>query len=119
MGITGLGGVLLNVSDPARSRRFYGELLGLRLSMEPDDHTAVYDLGDTSLVIHGHGEYDGSTAPGSEDAGATILFLSVDDVDAMVGTLRGQGVTVLSEPTDQPWGNRDAALLDPDDSRSI
>jgi uncharacterized glyoxalase superfamily protein PhnB len=69
---------------------------------------------NTSLVVHGHGEYEGSTAPGSEDAGATILFLSVDDVDAMVETLRGQGVMVLSEPADQPWGDRDAAVLDPD-----
>jgi catechol 2,3-dioxygenase-like lactoylglutathione lyase family enzyme len=111
-----LGSVFLNVSDIERSRRFYGGLLGLPEVVQPDDHTSVYGLGgDVSLVIHGHGEYAGAAVPpGIEDPGATILFLTVVDVDAAVEALRAAGVTVRSEPTDQPWGARDAAVLDPD-----
>jgi catechol 2,3-dioxygenase-like lactoylglutathione lyase family enzyme len=112
----GLGSVFLNVSSIEASRRFYGELLGLPLLAEPDDHTSIYGLraGDASLVVHGHGEYAGTRPPGLMDAGATIVFLTVADVDAAVDELRGAGVTVAAEPVDQPWGARDAAVLDPD-----
>jgi lactoylglutathione lyase len=109
-----LGSVFLNVSDIEASRRFYGELLGLPLRSQPDDHTSVYELGEASLVIHGHDEYADTSPPGIMEAGATILFLSVADVDAAVEELRAAGVTLVAEPTDQPWGARDAAVLDPD-----
>ena len=110
-----LGSVLLNVSDVERSRRFYGALLGLPLRSQPDDHTSVYGLGpDVSLVIHGHGEYAGTEPPAIDDPAATILFLTVEDVDAAVEELRAADVPIVREPTDQPWGARDAAVLDPD-----
>lgn len=110
-----LSSVFLNVSDIERSRRFYGELLGLPHRLDPDGHTSVYAFGtDVSLVIHGHGEYGGTMPPGIEDPGATILFLTVDDVDAAVEDLRAAGITVRGEPKDQPWGARDASILDPD-----
>lgn len=36
-----------------------------------------------------------------------------DDVDAAVDKLRRQGVPVLREPADQPWGERMAYVADP------
>jgi len=109
-----LDAVFLNVSDIELSRRFYGELLGLPLQIEPDDHSSVYALGEVSLVVHAHDEHAGTSPPGIEDPGATVLFLAVDDVDRAVEELRGAGVTISQEPVDQPWGARDAAVLDPD-----
>jgi len=107
--------VLLNVSDLEPSRRFYGELLGMRVQFAPeDDHVVVFDAGTTSLVLHGHGEYAEAGAPGPDQAGAVLLFFAVDDVDAAVAELRAAGVTVTQEPVDQSWGERDAAVLDPD-----
>jgi lactoylglutathione lyase len=38
----------------------------------------------------------------------------VDDVDDTVSALREQGVGVLLEPTDEPWGERNAGVLDVD-----
>ena len=32
----------------------------------------------------------------------------------VVSRLRAQGVGVLLEPTDEPWGERNAGILDPD-----
>ena len=36
------------------------------------------------------------------------------DVDEALGELRDKGVPVLQEAMDEPWGERDAAVLDPD-----
>lgn len=114
MRINGLSSVLLNVSDLEPSRRFYGELLGLPAAGGPDDHVLVFSAGSVSLVLHAHGEYGGASVPGPEDPGAVLLFLGADDVDAAVEELRGAGVTIASEPADQPWGERTATVLDPD-----
>ncbi|MGH8987300.1 MAG: VOC family protein [Acidimicrobiales bacterium] len=37
----------------------------------------------------------------------------VDDVDAHFERTEGQGASVLTAPTDQPWGVRSYAVLDP------
>jgi lactoylglutathione lyase len=42
------------------------------------------------------------------------LFVYVDAVDALVDELRADGVTVLADPSDMPWGERVAAVTDPD-----
>ena len=114
MKIGGLDSVLLNVSNLERSRRFYGELLGLQRVAEPDDHVVVFAAGSSSLVLHAHGEFGDQKIPGPEDPGAVLLFLRTDDVDGAVEELRDAGVTVAAEPVDQPWGERTATVLDPD-----
>jgi lactoylglutathione lyase len=42
------------------------------------------------------------------------LFVYVDGLDALVDELRADGVTVLADPADMPWGERLAAVTDPD-----
>lgn len=42
------------------------------------------------------------------------LFVYVPDVDALVGTLREAGATVLRPPEDMPWGERLAYVADPE-----
>ena len=61
-----------------------------------------------------------STWPG-EQYGAAVgdgvrfeLFVYVEDVDELVERLRRAGVAVLREPADMPWGERVAAVADPD-----
>lgn len=114
--VEGLESVLLNISDLAASKRFYGELLGLPLLHEMEEgHVSVLAVGgDTALVLHHHPENAGVHPPGPEDPGATILSLMVSDLDGAVEELRASGVEVAAEPADQPWGMRTAAVLDPD-----
>lgn len=116
MRVTGVSSVLLNISDLARSKRFYGELLGLPLAFETDDHhVAVFGAGGTSVVLHHHEELaDQGSPPGQDEPGAVMLFLRVEDVDAAAEELRAAGVEIVSEPTDQEWGQREASVLDPD-----
>jgi uncharacterized glyoxalase superfamily protein PhnB len=42
------------------------------------------------------------------------MFAYVDDVDSLVQDLRAEGATVLRGPADMPWGERAAAIADPD-----
>jgi lactoylglutathione lyase len=42
------------------------------------------------------------------------MFVYVDDVDALMDALRSEGVPVLREPADMPWGERIATIQDPD-----
>ena len=42
------------------------------------------------------------------------LFVYVDDVDTVVDELRGDGVVVLREAEDMPWGERVGYVADPD-----
>jgi lactoylglutathione lyase len=44
------------------------------------------------------------------------LFVYVDGVDELVEGMRADGVTVLREPADMPWGERVAYVADPDEN---
>ena len=45
--------------------------------------------------------------------GELAVFLQVDDLDKTFESLRAAGTEILQEPTDQPYGIRDAGVRDP------
>jgi lactoylglutathione lyase len=49
-------------------------------------------------------------------SGASALYTYVDDVDAAIGRARQAGAAV-DEAEDKPWGDRVAAVTDPDGYR--
>jgi lactoylglutathione lyase len=53
------------------------------------------------------------TAAGA-DRRAISLWVYATDCDAAVARLRADGVPILEEPADQPWGERVARVRDPD-----
>src|SRR5258707_2666558 len=69
---------------------------------------AEYKIGDSMLMIGGGGKgsnWKGSPAPGA-------LHLYVEDVDARYERALQAGATSLMAPTDQEYGDRDAAIAD-------
>jgi hypothetical protein len=42
------------------------------------------------------------------------MFVYADDVDGLLADLRAEGITVLRDPADMPWGERIASIADPD-----
>lgn len=106
--------VLLRPQDPARSRRFYAETLGLAVYREfgPPEHPGVvFFLGQGFLELSGSCE-DGS-------GGAVALWLQVRDVAAEEARLRKAGVTVLREARAEPWGLVELWIADPDGHRIV
>jgi uncharacterized glyoxalase superfamily protein PhnB len=43
-----------------------------------------------------------------------LVHLYVADVDAWYAELRSRSVNVAFPPRDEPWGNRDLRIVDPD-----
>ncbi len=109
--VQGLQTVVLHVADVNRAAAFYEKALGLPRVYEHRGRVAV-GLGPTRLLLHPT-ELD-SADIGLARHGRAELYLSVADVDASLDHLRTCGVPVLQEAADEPWGERDAAVLDPD-----
>ncbi|MFF0434140.1 VOC family protein [Streptomyces sp. NPDC004327] len=106
--------ILLRPADPERSRRFYGEALGLAVYREfgtgPERGT-VYFLGGGFLELSGR-----AAAP--PPVPELRLWLQVADVRAVYEELRGkEDVRVLREPVTEPWGLIEMWLADPDGVR--
>ncbi len=104
--INGLQTIVLFVSDVQRAARFYRDQLGLEQVYEQDDRVALR-CGPTRLLLHPAEEIE--RGPWNVE-----LYFQVVDVDECLSQLRAQGVGVLLEPTDEPWGERNAGVLDPD-----
>jgi predicted enzyme related to lactoylglutathione lyase len=103
--------VLLRPSDPARSRAFYRDVLGLAVYREfgpPDDPGLVFFLGNGLLEVSGRAE---------GPVHGVVLWLQVRDVAAEVDRLAAAGVPVLREPRREPWGLVEGWIADPDGVR--
>jgi lactoylglutathione lyase len=109
--VQGLRTVVIHVADVSRAAAFYEHALGLPRVYEHRGRIAV-QVGEARLLLH-PSDLD-STDIAAARHGHTELYLGVPDVDGALGELRDKGVPVLQEPTDEPWGERDAAILDPD-----
>jgi predicted enzyme related to lactoylglutathione lyase len=105
--------VLLHPTDPARSRAFYRDVLGLAVYREfgpPDEPGLVFFTGNGLLEVSGR-----SDGP----AGGVALWLQVRDVAAEVDRLVTAGVPILRAPRQEPWGLVEAWLADPDGVRIV
>lgn len=74
------------------------------------DHRAQLGFGDGALIVADatHGR-----RPPDPDAGiAHSVMVRVDDVDAHCATARAAGARILSEPADQPFGERQYTAAD-------
>jgi lactoylglutathione lyase len=103
---------ILVTADLRAALGFYRDLLGAKVSYEfpaPDGEPGYVglELGEAHLGIG----RDPSAAP--ETSERFSLWVYADDCDAAVARLRAAGVTIVEEPTDQPWGERVARVLDP------
>jgi len=109
--VTGIRTVALYVANPATARRFYEDLLHLPVVAEHHGRVQL-DAGGVRLLLHPTDTDTDDRAQARH--GRTEVYFEVRDVDAAVLELRSAGVEIVQEPTDQPWGERDAMVLDPD-----
>jgi lactoylglutathione lyase len=109
--VQGVRTVVVHVADVNRAAIFYEETLGLPRVYEHRGRVAVR-LGEARLLLH-PAELDTEDIATARH-GRTELYLGVADVDAAISELRAKGVPVLQDAADEPWGERDAAILDPD-----
>ncbi|VXB41960.1 glyoxalase/bleomycin resistance/extradiol dioxygenase family protein [Citricoccus sp. K5] len=98
---------ILSVQDLTATRAFY-EQLGFTQTYQfpPEGEPGFVTMkrGSSSIGI-------GVGGDGGDDAFS--LWVYVDDVDETLAALGTSGAPVISEPEDQPWGERVARTRDP------
>ena len=105
---------ILRVRDARGSAAFYAHL-GFAVEWEHQFEPGLplfiavrADDGGARLV---RSEHRGDASPD------TLVYVYVDDVDAVYGRLQQAGVVVHRPPEDMPWGVRELSLADPDGNR--
>ena len=98
--------ITVSVADLAVALPFYRDALGL---------APLYDLPGMAMLRGSDGVevqlHERPPTPG--DAGVAVSF-GVEDVDAATLAAVAAGASVLKQPADQPWGERQSVLHDPD-----
>lgn len=93
------------VTDLARARAFWTEVLGLEVLVNGGEYLRVGGEGGFSMGMETAQEGD---APELE------VVLRVADVDATYERLQVQGIECFGPPEEMPWGARHIWLRDPD-----
>lgn len=110
--------VTLGVTDLARARAFYENVLGWQAAESPPE-IVFFDLGGIVVSLYEHGAL-------AEDMGAAPEMLayrgfalaynarSKEEVDEIFANLKAQGVTIEKEPQEVFWGGYSGYFSDPD-----
>ena len=113
----GIEWIILTTDHCEASRKFYKDLLGLEIIREtPEEQFTQFKLDNCYLAIYGRREMEkliGSKYIG-RGGGAIYTFKEVKDIDTYYEQLKNSGVPFIKKPMTQPWGQRTAYFLDPD-----
>jgi catechol 2,3-dioxygenase-like lactoylglutathione lyase family enzyme len=98
--ITGIGGIFMKVADPAATRAWYAEHLGLAV----DDYGCSFAPDPDPLAQTVWSPFKAATdyfGPGDQ---AFMVNFRVDDLDALLGQLAAKGIPSAAEPIDESYG---------------
>ena len=88
-GLSSLGQIAVTVEDVERATRFYRDVLGLPFLFDAPPGLAFFDLDGIRLML---------SIPEGTEAGSSVLYFRVVDLDLSYETLRDRGVTFIGEP---------------------
>jgi uncharacterized glyoxalase superfamily protein PhnB len=98
--------ITVSVSALAPAERIYSGALGIPIKYERPGTTMLVTSDGIELQLH-------ERPPTPGDAGVAIS-LGVEDVDVVTIAAVAAGASVIKEPADQPWGERQSVLHDVD-----
>jgi catechol 2,3-dioxygenase-like lactoylglutathione lyase family enzyme len=113
MKIKAVSGFTCHVKNLNKTVKFY-ETLGFENRKQDATHATLYSnwFWIDCLAI---GKNERTESTKGTDLGAGIsIYLSVDDVDKFHAHLLAKGLKPKTQPQDQPWGNREFIIRDPD-----
>ena len=111
--------VTLGVRDFERSRKFYTETLGWKLTSNSNDDIAFFQAGGVILALYPRDKLaeDAMTSPdGSGFASITLAYntQSEAEVDEIIRNLEAKGVQIAKQPQKVFWGGYSFYFVDPD-----
>jgi catechol 2,3-dioxygenase-like lactoylglutathione lyase family enzyme len=103
---------VLHINSAAAAEEFYCGRLGFRQEFayridEPNPDPCYMGLTRDGVELH-VSSFSGDGVSGG------VVFVLVDDVDALHAELVANGVPIALAPTDQSWGNREMYVEDAD-----
>lgn len=105
--------VMFTPRDYQKSLAFYRDGLSLPIDHDwdygPSDCGTVFIAAGGMIELFGHAPETTPAAP----AGMGLL-IQVEDADRWLELAQERRLTILEEPTSQPWGQRTLRLQDPD-----
>jgi predicted enzyme related to lactoylglutathione lyase len=106
---------VLAVQDLKASKRYYVEVLGFEVDIEPEGWVFLKrDAG--SLML---GECPDSPAASTLGNHSYFAYFEVQGIDAFHDAVVAAGGETLSEPRDQPWGMREFGVCTVDGHRIL
>ena len=116
MKIKSVSGITCYVKNLTKTVKFY-ETLGFETRKNEVDHATLYSnwfwIDFLTMGKNKRTEFTKGVDSGNRGAGV-FLYLSVDNVDEFHKHLLSRGLKPSTKPQDQPWGNREFNLGDPD-----
>jgi predicted enzyme related to lactoylglutathione lyase len=104
--VTSVSRITVSVSNLDQARKLYEISLGLTRNYEMPGMAMLVTSDGIELQLH-------ERPPTPGDAGVAISF-GVDDVDGATDAAVAAGASIIKEPADQPWGERQSVLHDVD-----
>ncbi|MCH8489407.1 MAG: VOC family protein [Oceanicaulis sp.] len=115
MAVIGVGGVFVKSADPAATRAWYQDVLGMSLNEYGEfdfRHRRSADtFEDGARTIFAR--FDAASTYFDPSPHPLMINLIVDDLDAILARLADRGVPLVGEPETYPYG-RFAWIMDPD-----
>lgn len=106
----------LTVDDAEASLAWYRDVVGFTVADEMRHEGrlqgAVLRAGDVEFLIAQDDFKKGRDRP--KGVGFRLYCTTRQDVDRLAAEIKERGGELAHEPTDQPWGARDFAVVDPD-----
>ena len=106
----------VTVKDLPQSLAWYRDVLGFTVDEEYQREGKVVAVtlkaGTVEILIN---QDDGAKGwDRVKGEGCSLMFTTVQDVDALAKRIVAKGGTLVTEPTDMPWGARMFRVADPD-----
>jgi predicted enzyme related to lactoylglutathione lyase len=89
--LSDIGQIALTVGDVAKAKKFYGEVLGLRLLFDAGPNLSFYAAGAVRIML--------TTPQGSGEVGKnSILYFKTTTIEATYEAVVGRGATTERAP---------------------
>lgn len=106
------------VEDLQRSRDFYMQVLGFRITRQKDDGFTELSRGSATLALNSdtvlNPDHPARPAPSERIGKGVEIVLVAEDLDAAYAEVLASRWPLSTPMTKQPWGMTDFRLVDPD-----
>jgi uncharacterized glyoxalase superfamily protein PhnB len=106
----------ITASDLQASVAWYRDVLGFTVAEEYERDGKVMGVrlraGNVDVLLAQDDFAKGRDR--QKGAGLRLYGITFQDVDQLAAAIKERGGQLAQEPTDQPWGTRDFAVIDPD-----